>query len=114
MPTYNKARELAALLAQSEEYARYKRAKERAMADETTRAMLAQYHRLQLQIQAATLANTKDEEALEHLRRVGEFLQFNPDAAEFLMAEYALSTMLGDIYKILGASIDVDLSMLEG
>jgi cell fate (sporulation/competence/biofilm development) regulator YlbF (YheA/YmcA/DUF963 family) len=114
MPIYDKARELARLLAESEEYVRYKRAKEAAMADNAVAALIKQYHQLQLQAQAAMMANTKDEAAMESLRRVGEFLQFNPAAAEFLMAEYALSRMLGDIYKILGESIEVDLSMLEG
>ena len=114
MLIYDKAHELAALLSQSDEYARYRRAKEAAMANEATAAMLKEYHQLQLQAQAAAIAGSKDDKAMEGLRRIGEFLQFNPNAAEFLMAEYALNRMLGDVYKILGASIDVDLSMLEG
>ena len=34
-------------------------------------------------------------------------------ARAFLMAEYRIRTMLGDIYKILAEAIDIDLSALE-
>ena len=36
------------------------------------------------------------------------------DASAFLMAEYRMNQMLGDVYKILAEAIDVDLSGLEG
>ena len=41
-------------------------------------------------------------------------LGLDKDASAFLMAEFRLNRMLGDVYKILAEAIDVDLSALEG
>ena len=54
------------------------------------------------------------DELLERLRKVGEVLGLDKDASAFLMAEFRLNRMLGDVYKILAEAIDVDLSALEG
>ena len=75
---YDKARDLAKAMAESEEYVSYKNAKEKAFANDTTKA-----------------------------------LQLNPDASAYLMAEYRLNTMLGDVYKILADGIDLDLGLSE-
>ena len=82
---YDKARDLAKAMAESEEYVSYKNAKEKAFANDTTKALLKEYMTLQL----------------------------NPDASAYLMAEYRLNTMLGDVYKILADGIDLDLGLSE-
>jgi len=110
---YDGAQTLAKLLAESEEYMQYKAARERAFENETTRGLLMDYHRQQLAAQAAAMAGTKDEESLQRLQKLGEILQMNPDASAYLMAEYRLSRMLGDVYKILGQAVDIDLGALE-
>ena len=51
---------------------------------------------------------------MERLQKIGEVLQLNRDASDFLLAEYKLNVMLGDVYKILAEAIDIDLGMLEG
>ena len=111
---YDKARELARELSECEEYQTYCKTKEAAMANETTRALIKELHQLQIRAQAAMVSGEKDEEAMERLQKIGEILQFNHDAAEFLTAEFRLNRMLGDVYKILAEAIDVDLGMLEG
>lgn len=50
---------------------------------------------------------------MERLQKIGEVLQLNPDASAYLMAEYRLNTMLGDVYKILADGIDLDLGLSE-
>ena len=50
---------------------------------------------------------------MERLQKVGEILQLNREASEFLIAEYRLNIMLSDVYKILAEAIDIDLGMLE-
>jgi len=114
MQIYEKARELAGLLKGSEIYKNYKEREAKAKADENTRTLLDQYHRLQMQAQAALLGGKKDDSSMEQLQKLGELLQFNPAAAEFLMAEYHMGKLLGDVYKILGEAVDVDLRGLEG
>ncbi|MDD3401127.1 MAG: YlbF family regulator [Eubacteriales bacterium] len=110
---YDHARALANDLRTSEEYEKYKTAKEAAYANESTKNLIAEYHKLQMKAQAAYLSGEKNDEQMEQLQKLGEVLQFNPAASEFLLAEYRLNTMLGDVYKILADAIDVDLSALE-
>ncbi len=114
MQVYDKARELSRLLAESREYKAYKETREKALVNDTTKALVKEYHQLQMQAQAAMVQGKKDDAVMERLQKVGEVLQMNRDASEFLMAEYRLNVMLGDVYKILAEAIDVDLSMLEG
>ena len=111
---YDKARELSRMLAQSEEYKAYKETREKAFTNDTTKALIREYHQLQMQAQAAMMQGKKDAEMLERLQKIGEVLQLNQDASAYLMAEYRLNVMLGDVYKILAEAIDVDLGMLEG
>ena len=110
---YDNARRLAEELKNSEEYRAYCAAKERAFANESTRNLIGEYHKLQMKAQANAISGEKNDELLQKLQKLGEVLQFDADAANFLMAEYRLNTMLGDVYKILAEAIDIDLSALE-
>lgn len=109
---YDKARELAKILKESDEYVSFKTARDKAMENETTKALVKDYHQLQLKAQAAMVAGEKDEETIEKLRKISEVLQLNADASQYLMAELRLNTMLGDVYRILAEAIDADLDML--
>jgi len=111
---YDKANELARLLKQSDEYAQYKAARERAFENEATASLVREYHKLQIAAQAALISGRKDDETMERMQRIGEVLQMNPEASAFLFAEYRLNSMISDIYKILAEAIDVDLGALEG
>ncbi len=112
--TYDTAHQLADELQQSAEYRAYKDAKEAAFQSDTTKNLIAEYHKLQLQAQSAMLTGNRDEEQLQKLQKLGEVLQFDAAASAFLMAEYRLNSMLGDVYKILAEAVDVDLGALEG
>ncbi|MCR5809735.1 MAG: YlbF family regulator [Clostridiales bacterium] len=110
---YDKANELAADIKASEEYKRFKLAKERIEEGSTTESLLKEYRKLQLRAQAAMVAGEEDAECLEKLQKLGEILQMDKAASEYLISEFMLSRMLGDIYKILADAVDVDLGMLE-
>lgn len=110
---YDKANELARELAQSEEYQTYKTTRTDAMESETTRTLIGELHQLQLRAQAMMVSGQKDEEALERMQKISEILQFNAQASAYLMAEFRLHRMLGDVYKILADAIDLDTSMLS-
>ena len=47
------------------------------------------------------------------LQKLGEILMLNQEASAYLMAEFRLNQMLGDVYKILAEAIDVDLGALD-
>ena len=55
----------------------------------------------------------RDNEAVKKLQKIGELLQFDADASAYLLAEFRLKRMLGDVYKILAEAVDVDLGPLE-
>jgi len=110
---YDKANELAKDIQASDEYKAFTEAKERVEQNETTIGLLKQYHKLQIEAQAAYVAGKQDDESLQKLQKLGELLQMDKDASAYLIAEYQLNRMLGDIYKILADAIQVDLSMLE-
>ncbi|MBR4905855.1 MAG: YlbF family regulator [Clostridia bacterium] len=107
------ARQLADKLRSSEEYTTYCEAKERAYASKATAALLDEFYALRMKAQAASVAGTPDAEVTEKLQRLGELLQFDAAAAEYLMAEYRLNALLGEIYKILAKAVGLDLGSLE-
>lgn len=110
---YDTANQLARQLKESPEYARYAGAKELAMEDDTTRSLINEYHKLQIRAQAAVVSGGQNKELMQQLQKLGEVLQFNRQASDFLLAEYALNRMLSDVYKILANAVDIDLSALE-
>ena len=110
---YDTAKKLADELRASDEYRAYAEAKAHAMESDTTRTLIDEYHRLQIQAQAATVAGGNRDELLQKLQKIGEVLQFDAAASAFLLAEFRLNRMLADVYKTLAAAADMDLSQLE-
>lgn len=110
---YDNARKLAQELRESDEYRAYCEARDRAFQNESTKNLIAEYHKLQMKAQANAISGERNDELLQKLQKLGELLQFDMDAASFLMAEYRMNSMLGDVYKILAEAIDIDLSALE-
>lgn len=110
---YDTARKLAEELRASEEYRSYLHAREEAFQNDTTKALIAEYQKLQVRMQAAMLTGSADEEMMQKLQKLGELLQFDAAASRFLIAEYRIKTMLGDVYKILAEAVEIDLSVLE-
>ena len=110
---YDTAKLLANELKSSEEYRTYHACKARALENKTTKTLIEEYNKLQIQAQAAMIAGEKDSESMKKLQKLGELLQFDADAAAYLMAEFRLKRMVGDVYKILAEAVDIDLGMLE-
>ena len=108
------AQELAQALKASEEYLAYRNARETALQNDSIRNFYKEYRRLQMQAEADAVAGRQSPQTLERLRHVGELLQFEPDAAEFLLAEYRLNQVLGKIYRLLAEAVEADLSVLDG
>ena len=105
-----KARELAAEIRQSRAYAAFAAAKEKALADEQTAALLHRFHRLQMTVQARKMAGGEGGAEEEELKKLAELLQFSPDAADYLLAEYALNQLLTTTYDTIARSVGVDFS----
>ena len=104
------ARKLAAQIRQSREYEAYAAARERVLADEQTAALLKRFHRLQMTVQARRMAGAEAGAEEEELKKLAELLQFSPDAADFLLAEYGLNKLLTDTYDAIARGVGIDFS----
>ena len=111
---YDTAKLLANELKSSIEYREYAEAKARAMEKGATRTLIGEYNKLQIRAQAAMISGDTESEALKKLQKIGELLQFDADASAYMMAEFRLKRMLGDVYKILADAVEIDLGALEG
>ena len=111
--TYDTAYKLAKEIGSCDEYMDYQKALEKVKSNETTMSLLKEYHRLQVELQSMMYTGNKDEEKISRFQKLGELLQMNSDASEFLIAEYKLNTIISDIYKIIADAANIDLSMLE-
>lgn len=115
MNVYDKAHELARELKNSPEYQEYQRCKEVAMENETQKALIQEYKKLQFQLQVSVAGGGKPDPAeMERLQKIMAVLQLSQDATRYLMVEFQLQKMLADIYKILGEAVDIDMDMLRG
>lgn len=108
-----KTDELAELLKRSVEYETYIHARDAAYKNKSTKALLVEYRRLQAKLQAAEISGAADEDELNKFQKLGELLQLDAAASEYLFAEYRLNALLGGIYKHLAKAVDADLSFID-
>ena len=106
-------RALAAEIRHSREYETYAAAREKVMADEQTSALLRRFHGLQMRAQARRMAGAEGGAEEEELRKLAELLQFSPDAADYLLAEYSLDRLLTSAYDAIAKGVGVDFSEWE-
>ena len=113
MNPYDLAHQLARAMKESEEYREYERLRETAYEDETNRALLDEYKRLQFRMQVKMASGeSMPEDDLQRLQQIGALLQFNPDVSAYLLAEFRFQKMLSDIFKILADVANIDLDSL--
>ncbi|MGI6161377.1 MAG: YlbF family regulator [Christensenellales bacterium] len=114
MYVYDKANELADALKNAPEYKKYSELKEKIYSNDSDKALVKKYKKMQFEAQAEYMAGkTPSEEALDEIRKLGEVLQFNKDISEFLSAEYMLNRIIGDVYRIIGQAVELDVSFME-
>ena len=104
------ARELAGEIRQSREYEAYVSAREKVLADQQTSSLLKRFHRLQMTVQARQLSGADPGAEGEELKKLAELLQFSPDAADYLMAEYGLDRLLTTTFDTIAREVGVDFS----
>ena len=104
---------LASALSESAEYREYKRLKEKVRENDLMRHLLSEYHELMIIEQAQTLQGVRDSETEERMKKISEVLQFDDTAFAYLTAEYAVHSLLSDIYKRIANSVEISLNMLE-
>jgi cell fate (sporulation/competence/biofilm development) regulator YlbF (YheA/YmcA/DUF963 family) len=114
MNSYDTAHSLAREMRASEVYKIYCEAREKAFEKELNRDLYKQYFQVSREVHAAQMANTPiSEEQQTRFKQLFNLLSLNAELTAFMMAEHRLHQMIGDIYKILGDAVDLDLGFLD-
>ena len=110
MQVYDEANALARAIRESEECQAYRRLKEEVDANETNRALMKEYKKLQmqLQLQAVAGAQTPDGEA-QRFQQIGALLFAQESTAQLLLAEMRVQQMMADVYKTLSDAAGLDM-----
>ena len=104
------ARALAEKLRNSEEYRTYTEAKQAAYENPATAALLNEFSKLRTEAQARQMTGETDELSDRKLQKLGELLQFDAAAAAYLLAEYRLNALMGDVYAVLAEAVGWNLN----
>lgn len=114
MDIYDTANQLAAELKRDPKVKKYLELKDTLLADETNKALLKKFKKLQFEAQTTIMSGQQiSSEKQEEITKLGEVLQFNKEISEFLSLEYVVNQILSDIYKIIGEAVEIDLSFME-
>ena len=112
---YDQARALADALKQCEEYREYTRLRDAAYQDDTNRALLDEYKRMQYKLQLKMAGGASmEEDDLKRMQQIAALLQFNQDTSTYLLAEFRFQKLLADIYKLLADAAGINLDLLTG
>ncbi|MCL2812122.1 MAG: YlbF family regulator [Clostridia bacterium] len=112
MDIYDSANKLAAEIRQSPLRVEYNRLHQEVMGDETNRALLKEYKRLQmvLQMQAMSGAQNAPEDTAR-FAQLSSLLYMNADVQAYLLAEMNLQKALGDVIKLLTDAAGIQLDV---
>lgn len=105
---YDIAYELATALKESNEFKRFKAAKEKIEKDEKLKQMISDFKKKQFELEQKRL---KGEEVTSSdvysLQQLYQIISLNPDIEEYLSAEMMLAKIIADISKIIADSIEL-------
>ena len=111
MNPYDAAHILAKALKESPEYTEFKNLKDKVQQQDTTKKMLKDFRKKQFTLQAKQMSGQQvSEEDTKKVQELQQVLLQNPLVGPYLHAEYRLSTILNDVYKILGEAVDMDMA----
>lgn len=107
---YDYAHSLARALKECQEYQAFLAAKSRLKGKSSAEQLIADFHRKQMELQAQVLQGKElSPEQQEGLQKLYGVLSQDSDIRDYLLAEQRLGQLLGDVYKILGEAVEVDL-----
>lgn len=111
---YDQVNKLAGDLKQTDEYRDYVAAREAAMENDTNKALIKEYKKLQFQMQVAMAGGAQpNADDMERLQKISGVLQFSQEASAYLLAELRMQKLLSDIYKIIGDAVEFDLDFMN-
>ena len=114
MNIYDGAHALARAMKESDEFRAYQEAQAAAFENDTNRALIQEFKKLQMKLQVSAASGVSpDRDAMERLQKIASILQFSPECSSYLLAEARVQKVLADIFKILGDAAGLDLDLLQ-
>jgi cell fate (sporulation/competence/biofilm development) regulator YlbF (YheA/YmcA/DUF963 family) len=100
---YDKARELAAAIRESDEYRDYLASKEKAQQNPELVSALNDYQEKQFDMQKRQVVGEEiGPEMMAQMQNLYQILARDPVAAEYLNAQMRFAMMANDVYSVLG------------
>ena len=107
MNPYDKARELARSIKESDVYKKFREQKRLVDQDPETKTMITDFQKRQYEIQLKQMNEEElSEEDSQKLQELFQILSLNNKASDYLAAEYQFGLMMQDISKTLSDIID--------
>lgn len=104
------AKQLAASLAESEEYCKYRAAKDVLDGHEAAKSMFEDFRKKQIELERKRLSGEKLLEPYEtELKKLAEIVGLNPYIREYLMAEYQFSQLMMTVQKTIAEAVGLEL-----
>ncbi|ABP66479.1 protein of unknown function DUF964 [Caldicellulosiruptor saccharolyticus DSM 8903] len=105
---YDIAYELANALKESNEFKRFKAAKEKIEKDEKLKQMVMDFKKKQLELEQKRLQGQEVTSSdVYSLQQLYQIISLNPDIEEYLSSEMMLAKILADISKIIAEAVDL-------
>lgn len=107
MNPYDKARELARAIEESDVYKTFKEIKTKVDANEKTKSMIEDFQKKQFETQKKQMLGEElTEEDSKKIQELFSILSLDSLASEYMSAEFQYAQMIQDISKILGEVLD--------
>jgi cell fate (sporulation/competence/biofilm development) regulator YlbF (YheA/YmcA/DUF963 family) len=106
MNVYDEAHNLAKAIKESNEFKEFDRIRKEVDDDKETSDMLKELTELQVQLQTAQMVGQQPEkDVFARFQSLNTMAMTKPLAMQYMQAQYALATMMNDVFGIVGEAI---------
>lgn len=110
MQIYDEANALARAIRESEDCRAYRQLRQEIESDETARALLREYKKLQMQLQLAAVAGAEvSNDDTQRFQQIGALLFAGENTSRFLLLEMRLQQTMADVFKTLSDAAGLDM-----
>jgi len=114
MNVYDYSHQLARALKNSDEYKTYKELEKSLNGNPQVKDMMEDFRKKQFEVQSAQMmGQSVEEEKIQKLQELHNTLVKDDIISKYMQAEFRLTQMMADIYKILGEAMDINIGMNE-
>ena len=108
----NASSQLAAAIRQSEEYAVYKQLKDAVMVDETNKALIHEYQRLQTKLQMAAVTGADStEDDVQRFQQLSGLMMMNASIQQYLLAQMRVQQMMSEVFQTITQAAELEINL---